>query len=505
MTSSFQGSPSPVGNSNNRPTISPQPLLLICQELGHLAELKRLIDHLAGVFSRIVIAVDLGLGNTHRAGLVAGLADCRARGVHCVDLTGQSLGPDGAVAADFAPPTIDPRIAGAFREAISPLRLSLSPQIVAALEWRASELLQRQAVGTALAERVNPGLVIVAEDSLEHQSAAFIKVFRERGVRTIIVPFTLPSPIEVAEGSPPIVVGDPLSSLIATRFPQWMLDYKGTKRLRLAPLDILARELLGLAPPHPWVYNSGGAAAIAVESPAMASLYASFGFPEDQLIVVGSSVDDVLYASLQAKEECKRRLCEELGADPRKPILVWAVLADQFHQSHRVVPEYSSYGEVVDFIAAELARLSPDFTVVARLHPRSVMEEIAPIVSAHGIQVSRWPTEKLIPLGDFYVATTSATLRWAVACGVPAINYDLYQYDFMENLNSAKGVVRVTSKRDFSATVRRYADDPEYRRSLQDYQRGSAPEWGRLDGHSGDRLRQLCIESARGVARRADA
>jgi RNA-splicing ligase RtcB len=392
---------------------------------------------------------------------------------------------------------LDPRVFEAAGAAFAPLRRSIPPEVFAHLEGCVQTILQWQAVATALAERVEPGLVVMAEDSLEHQSAAFIKVFRERGVRTIIVPFTLPSPIEVAEASSPIVVGDPLTSFIATRYPHWVFEYKGAKHLRLGVIEILAREFLGVAPPQPWVYNSGNAAAIALESPAMGSLYTAFGFPPDQLAVVGSSVDDIMSEGLKEKAPWKRLLCEELGADPRKPLLVWAVPPDQFHQRHRSVPEYRSHCEVVDYIAGVLALLSSTYTVVARLHPRTAEAELAPILAARGVLHSRWPTERLVPLSELYVATSSATLRWAIACGVPAINYDLYQYDFMENLNQVRGVVRVTSKRGFTETVHRFTHDSEYRRSLENAQRGAAPEWGVLDGRSGERLRQLCLEHAR--------
>jgi hypothetical protein len=494
MTNSSRIPPWPLGNTLDRRIGSPRPLLFICQELGHLAELKRVMRHLEAVFPRIVLAVDVAPSNSHRVGLIAGLNECRVRGVHCVDLAGQSLGPDGVPMGEAPPPAIDPRVFAAAGAAFAPLRRSFPPEVFAHLEGCVHTILQRQAVATALAERVEPGLVVMAEDSLEHQSGAFIKVFRERGVRTIIVPFTLPSPIEVAEASPPIVVGDPLTSLIATQYPRWVFEYKGVKRLRLGPIDILARELLGVAPPQPWVYNSGSAAAIALESAAMGSLYTTFGFPPAQLAVVGSSVDDLMFEGLKEKASWKRLLCEELGADERKPLLVWAVLPDQFHQRHRSVPEYGSYHEVVDYIAGELARFSSMYTVVARLHPRTAEADVVPILAARGVSHSRWPTERVVPLSELYVATSSATLRWAVACGVPAINYDLYQYDFMENLNQVRGVVRVTSKRDFAERVHRFTYDSEYRRSLEEAQRCAAPEWGVLDGRSGERLKQLCLE-----------
>ncbi len=35
----------------------------------------------------------------------------------------------------------------------------------------------------------------------------------------------------------------------------------------------------------------------------------------------------------------------------------------------------------------------------------------------------------LVPLCSLYVASVSATIRWAIACGKPVVNYDVYRFE----------------------------------------------------------------------------
>jgi hypothetical protein len=82
--------------------------------------------------------------------------------------------------------------------------------------------------------------------------------------------------------------------ITARVFPQWALRYPFLLRSPYA--KIIAVEQFGLAPPNPWLLNSGFADAIAVESAAMLDYYREAGIPDRQLVETGSVTDDVMVA-----------------------------------------------------------------------------------------------------------------------------------------------------------------------------------------------------------------
>ena len=57
-----------------------------------------------------------------------------------------------------------------------------------------------------------------------------------------------------------------------------------------------------MAPPNPWMANSGHADGIAVESERMLKVYRDANFPKQQLALTGSCADDSLYAILREKD-----------------------------------------------------------------------------------------------------------------------------------------------------------------------------------------------------------
>jgi hypothetical protein len=96
----------------------------------------------------------------------------------------------------------------------------------------------------------------------------------------------------------------------------------------------------------------------------------------------------------------------------------------------------------------------------------------------------------LIPLCDYYVASISATIQWAIACGKPVINYDICRYRYTDYLG-LKGVLTVEEQDQFLDLLRRMATDSEFRNEIAALQKADAPRWGKLDGKAGQRIVEL--------------
>jgi hypothetical protein len=107
--------------------------------------------------------------------------------------------------------------------------------------------------------------------------------------------------------------------------------------------------------------------------------------------------------------------------------------------------EFASYPEAIEFVMKTLVAL-PGCNVVVRLHPR-VNYEAHRFVEQWGATITQRDTASLVPLCDLYVASVSATIRWALACGIPVINYDLYRLRFTELCGRSRSDCRRRSPR----------------------------------------------------------
>ena len=118
------------------------------------------------------------------------------------------------------------------------------------------------------------------------------------------------------------------------------------------------------------------------------------------------------------------------------------------------------------------------------------MDEDIQYIEQWGVKIARDNTAALIPLCDVYVASISATIQWAIACGKPVLNYDVYRYHYNDYLG-VDGVIAVEDREQFLAALRQLTGDPAYYREIAARQAGFAERWGKLDGRAGERLLQL--------------
>jgi hypothetical protein len=123
------------------------------------------------------------------------------------------------------------------------------------------------------------------------------------------------------------------------------------------------------------------------------------------------------------------------------------------------------------------------------LHPSVSYDEFRHLEQA-GVRIARRPTAELIPLCDLYVASVSSTIRWAIACGVPVVNYDVYRYRYTDFL-AVPGVLRCEEQAEYVELLQRFDRDRDFERSMREQQASVAARWGRVDGKAGDRMLAL--------------
>jgi hypothetical protein len=333
--------------------------------------------------------------------------------------------------------------------------------------------------------------VLLCEDNVELETAVWIAAAHRNGIRCVIVPFTIANTAEFLENhlySTSLQLQTSLPNrLIGHLFPKWVTHFKDRKFLRVNYAKVAGFELLGLTPPNPWLLNSGFADAIAVESAAMHDYYTAAGIPANQLVMTGTLVDDAMSDVIAQSPKRRRALVKEAGLLPDWPLLLCAFPPDQ-HQFDRPGCEFLDFDDLVHFWGKCFADIK-EWNIVVVRHPKTRIGDLDALCG-YGVTVIDRDTASLIPLCDLYVASISATIRWAAACGKPVINYDVYRFDF-EDYAGLDGVVLAQTREEFGRVLTAATGDHSYFASLQAAQRREAPRWGIHDGQSGRRLLTL--------------
>jgi hypothetical protein len=343
-------------------------------------------------------------------------------------------------------------------------------------------------------------LAVLPEDNFFYATNLLVRAIHERGGAAVIVPFTIANRLEWSEAflrEPACDAALLANRIVAALFPAWAHTHRG-KRMVLPIQFVLATEFLGTAPPVPWLINSGRADALAAESPFMADYYRRAGLPGRQIRVTGALYDDVLYRGLREAPRHREALYRELGLTPGRPMILCAMPPNQLRGGGRSQCAFRDYGGVLEAFLAALDGLADDHNVIINPHPRITAQE-ARAFEGRRARVSRRDIADLVPLARIFVASCSATIRLAMACAIPVVNYDVYAYDY-DDYTDVPGVLTVGEEAAYAATLGRLARDAREYDRVQALQRRFAEERTILDGRAGERLLALFDEvlSARG-------
>ena len=244
-----------------------------------------------------------------------------------------------------------------------------------------------------------------------------------------------------------------------------------------------------MLPPLPWIFNSGYADAVAAESDAMTRYYLSGGLPASQLVPTGSLANDQLAQYREQAPVVRPRLMRELGLAPERPVMLVALPPDFLYLAGgRPECDFQTYKDLLTFWMSTLQEID-GWNIVLSLHP-SVDPGTMRYLETDRIKIGPGNTASLVPLCDVFVASVSSTIRWAIACGIPVVNYDVYRYRYSDYLG-LPGVQIMEEQQEFCASIRHLTTNPSYLAEIRQKQQASASHWGILDGKAGQRLLAL--------------
>ncbi|MEH6949948.1 hypothetical protein V4R08_01105 [Nitrobacter sp. NHB1] len=343
--------------------------------------------------------------------------------------------------------------------------------------------------------RVAPDFLVMGELNVGNLTAIFAGSARLMGIPTIIIPYTIPNPAEPAQilrNERSYRASSFLAKALLRAYPHWCFEYEGTRLIRLPALTAITTELLGLSTPAPWILNRGENVAIALESPAQRDLYLHLGFLDDQLWIVGDVTSGIAHLDENEKNRLKAELVTKHKLRPGRPLVVCGFPPDQYRSTDTSGFEFASYGALIDAWKSSLELIAEHANILVRPHPRIPVGQLVSLESEH-IRVVADPTADLIPLCDLYVASISATIRWAISCGIPVLNYDVFRYRYTD-FDTAPGVLTIENVQEFRECLNRFFEDPAFAQHLAQQQRTVMKYWGVADGKSFERFATMAKE-----------
>jgi hypothetical protein len=349
---------------------------------------------------------------------------------------------------------------------------------------------------------IQPDVIVLPEDNIETLSTIIVARGGARNIPSIIVPFTIPNPLEPARhylNNALYQAKGIFAQILTAYYPKWHIKHEGKDLLRLPAVKALGLEMLGLSSPAPWILNRGGAASIALESDVQRDLYLKLGFPSAQLRVIGDMNGEVFNRSLSNKQRLAEELCARHGLRPGRPLILCGFPPDQYVGAETSRYEFPSYDALIQAWMGSFKALGERANVLVRPHPRIPLDRFANFGNSC-IKLTWQPTVELIPLCDLYVASISATIRWAIACGIPTVNYDTFRYRYGD-YESVAGVIGVEEVSEFRALITRFVDDPVFAAELAEKQQSVMRYWGQSDDQVGQRFASLVLEAVKNAGR----
>lgn len=342
--------------------------------------------------------------------------------------------------------------------------------------------------------KIRPDIIILAEDNIERLSKTLVNEGRKRGIPSIIIPFTIPNPLEPAKAYRDHKlnqVRSPLDRLVISVYPKWQFRIDGRSLIRMPAVTALVLEALGQSSPAPWILNRGNASRIMLDSEAQRDGYLELGFPAGQLSVVGDVNGEVLHRGLSNRRRLLAELLAKHELPQGRPLILCGFPPNQYGGQAEGF-EFQSYDQLIEGWMGSFKALSDRANVLVRPHPRLSLSHFESF-KIPNVRFTLQPTAELIPLSDLYVASISATIRWAIACGIPVINYDTYRYRYGD-YDKVAGVILTESLMDFRAQLARFLEDPLFAANLAERQRREMWRWGMVDDKLPERFSALVTE-----------
>jgi len=308
-------------------------------------------------------------------------------------------------------------------------------------------------------------LVISGEDNTAVKSI-FNDLRKEAGFKTIVIPFTVANHEEQGAAFFKLDeyhINTFKRKILFLILKKWKLKYHGKWLTREYLPNILSFEWMNIAPPQPFLPIGGKSDVIFFESEFIRDYYLRSGLKKRKFEIVPSPVF-IDFTKQNSAPELKK-------LHPGKKIVLCSLPPDFLPGS-----SFKDYTEMVRFWCRVLSS-DPNVKVFISLHPRTKIEDVE-VVKEYDVGILDVPLASVMPEADIFVACISATIRYALTCKKPVLNFDMFHYNYTE-YDSVLSVINVSTPAEFEKEYKNICTG-KYDRSVAGYYEANKNYFGDL-------------------------
>jgi hypothetical protein len=279
-----------------------------------------------------------------------------------------------------------------------------------------------------------PDIIILGTDSA-YFSLFIVKKAKDEGIPVVVMPFSMCNQTEltsyVKKNVTYRVPQKGLLALFLKLLPsKWFITNDGIRYICYAQTNPLIQEILSISPRDPWLICGGNSDYVFVGSQFEARFYMDSGVQLDKI---------KLYSQESRSEKNEPSTQEQFD-------VLWSVPPDHINNEL-----FSSFEEMVEWHLNIFE--GEQLKVLLSPHPRIPQEKLNSFLISESQKVSYLPIKELIPNCKYFIASQSATIRFALAKKRIILNFRIYDLPYSEYSNMPM-VKEVSSKEDFVSFVK---------------------------------------------------
>lgn len=343
-------------------------------------------------------------------------------------------------------------------------------------------------------EKIEPSILILAGDNAGYNTALFIKIGHLKNIPSVVIPSWMAGPKEAAEAhcnNPENQLKSISNKIVGMLFPEWIYEHKGRMLIRWPSYKIILMKLFKVEPPLPWVLLSGYADRILIESSEMQEYCLREGIGKKQLRLTGSIANDEIAEIYKNRASKRNDLYSKYNLDNNKPLLLCAMPPDLLYSGKKPQCLFNSYDDLTEYWQRSLSEITA-YNVIISLHPSTAKNDLYNIAKFN-LRVIDESISEIIPLVDLFVASVSSTIQWAIMCGIPVLNFDVYRFHYTDYMH-VDGVLYCEELEHYEQLLSKLISDQKFYNNVKADQLNFSSRWGFMDRKSGKRIVNNLIE-----------
>lgn len=284
----------------------------------------------------------------------------------------------------------------------------------------------------------NPDVVILGTDNA-YSSPFFVSEAKKLNIRTVVIPFSLSNSEELLYACRRKTSHFKFNFFTRNyirKYSRWFVeDCLNADKFFLCPTEFhfLILEILRIAPDNPWVICGGNSDFVLVNSQFEKDYYVRSGISESRIMIYNSTTSE------------DRNLSIDGIGQLTHGYILWSVPPD--HLNSKI---FASLELLVEWHLNFFRDISRK--IIISPHPRLPFDFFESFNIPPNVSISTQSIHHLISGCAYFVASQSATIRFALAKRKFIINFKMYNLPYTEYSNLPM-VYEVESKEDFENAI----------------------------------------------------